>query len=148
MSRLLVNKIKDKISNVVNNDEVKKVVASLQEELDEMRNGITGNMERVGDKLKEISDFVMSKVNQLTENPSSFNEVKQAAKNIANDIANSEIFEVYRSLIEKASNVEEINKAIALCQEITKKGALEIKRGIQQAKDVLNEKLESIKNKN
>lgn len=137
----IAHEIKDELTKVKNDEDIQKIVAAAKEKIDATTNGVEQRLNRVSEKLKEIFEYVNNKKNESLE------DIKQAIKQKLNELSNvsSKIVEKVKHEIEKAKNIEEVQKVIALAQEYVDKALTTVKGGLKKVTDKLNEIHDSIK---
>lgn len=139
-SSKVVDTIKNEIEKAASNDEVQKVIAAAQEKIGEVATEVEKDFKKVGDKLKDIID-------ELSENPSTLDELKQTIIDVIAGIS-PKIFEKIKNEVLNASSIDEIKEVITAAHQKIDDTATEMEGGLLHVADKLEEMLESIKNKN
>lgn len=140
-SSKVVDTIQNEIGKAASAEEIKKVIAAAQEKIEEATTGVTDGFKKVGDKLQNIFDFIKDKKNDLTDNTLTLDQIKQVVIGMGAEItdSSSEVYEQIRSQVMNASSVDEIRKIIAVAQEKINEAAAEIKGGLDNVANTLED---------
>lgn len=147
-SSKVVDTIKNEVEKAASNVEVQKVIAAVQEKVNEAATGVEGGFNQVGDELKEIFDFIKNKKDELTESPLTLDEMKQAVISMGGEIADSssKVFEKIKDQVLNALSVDEIKKIIVAAQEKIDEAAAEVAGGLNHVANKLEEIRDSYEN--